>query len=298
MCAEPAKRKRTSKAVNRVTLQRALSKLGYCSRSQAEALILSGNILVNEKICTKPGKWIDLAEDLITVEGKQLAQKKFCYILFHKPSGIVTTRADERGRKTIYDVLEPSMRHLKPVGRLDMETSGMLLLTNDHQWAEHMTHPESHVRKIYDVQLEKPLSFQDEESLRDGISIRLDGNDYFTLPAVPVRREYPELSNRIDGRKKSSGAKDVRSSRIVSHIVKASSDRQLGIRDSSVRPLAEIIGKRNCNDEAHRKSINRCRNFEVKLLKCMYSAAMRMFRNICCCSGHRKILCIPECGRL
>jgi 23S rRNA pseudouridine2605 synthase len=188
MCAEPAKRKRTSKAVNRVTLQRALSKLGYCSRSQAEALILSGDIQVNKKICTKPGKWIDLAEDLITVEGKQLAQKKFCYILFHKPSGIVTTRADERGRKTIYDVLEPSMRHLKPVGRLDMETSGMLLLTNDHQWAEHMTNPESHVRKIYDVQLEKPLTFQDEESLRNGISIRLDGNDYFTLPAVLVRR--------------------------------------------------------------------------------------------------------------
>jgi 23S rRNA pseudouridine2605 synthase len=187
MCAVLKNRERTSKALNLVTLQRALSKLGFCSRSQAGLLIASGNVQVNAKLCADPEQWIDLVQDLITVDGRQLSRKKFCYVLFHKQAGIVTTRTDERGRKTIYDILDPSMRHLMPVGRLDKETSGMLLLTNDHQWAERMTNPKSHVRKLYDVQVDRPLTLQEEKSLRSGICIRNDGNDYVTLPATLTR---------------------------------------------------------------------------------------------------------------
>jgi 23S rRNA pseudouridine2605 synthase len=119
MCAVLKNRERTSKALNLVTLQRALSKLGFCSRSQAGLLIASGKVQVNARLCADPEQWVDLVQDLITVDGRKLSRKKFCYVLFHKQAGIVTTRSDERDRKTIYDILDPSMRHLMTVGRLD-----------------------------------------------------------------------------------------------------------------------------------------------------------------------------------
>jgi 23S rRNA pseudouridine2605 synthase len=189
MFAIRANRARTSQGPNRVTLQRALSKLGYCSRSQAETLIPSGNVLLNAKVCTDPHTWIDLKRDVVTVAGKALKKKEPQYVLFHKPRGVVTTRADERGRKTIYDVLDPSFGNLKPVGRLDKETSGLLLLTNDHWWAERLTNPKLHVRKLYEVQIAEPISPQAEDMLRSGISIRTKGKDYRTKPATLEQKE-------------------------------------------------------------------------------------------------------------
>lgn len=130
-----------------VSLERALSKLGYCSRSKATTLITSGKVAVNSKIITSPAKRIDL-ESSITVDGKEISKPKTIWILLNKPKNIVTTARDPEGRKTVYDIVKVP-HHVFPVGRLDYDTSGMLLITNDNDLADHISSPNSKVEKTY-----------------------------------------------------------------------------------------------------------------------------------------------------
>ena len=130
-----------------VSLERALSKLGYCSRSKAAALIMSGKVAVNGKIITSPAKRINL-ENCITISGKEISKPKIIWIMLNKPKNIVTTARDPEGRKTVYDIVKLPY-HVFPVGRLDYDTSGMLLMTNDNDLAEHISSPNSKVEKTY-----------------------------------------------------------------------------------------------------------------------------------------------------
>jgi len=130
-----------------VSLERALSKLGYCSRSKAAALIRSGKVAVNGKIITSPAKRINL-ENCITISGKEISKPKIIWIMLNKPKNIVTTARDPEGRKTVYDIVKLPY-HVFPVGRLDYDTSGMLLMTNDNDLAEHISSPNSKVEKTY-----------------------------------------------------------------------------------------------------------------------------------------------------
>ena len=137
----------------RIGLARALSKLGYCSRSQAFELIRAGKVAVNGRVRRDPESPVNEASDRIEVEAKPIRPPERLYLMLNKPRGIVTTASDEKGRDTVYSLLPPELPWLAPVGRLDKASEGLLLLTNDSEWAARITAPESNVNKTYHVQI-------------------------------------------------------------------------------------------------------------------------------------------------
>jgi 23S rRNA pseudouridine2605 synthase len=138
-------------------LARALSKLGFCSRSQAAELIRAGRVRLNGAAQKNPEKPVDLLCDLIEVDGRAIRAAAKTYVMLNKPRGVLTTASDEKGRKTVYDCLHRTLgedaRWLAPAGRLDKASEGLLLLTNDSEWAARLLAPETHLDKIYHVQI-------------------------------------------------------------------------------------------------------------------------------------------------
>ncbi len=191
-------RQKISKKLNTVTLQRALSKLGFCSRSEALKYIQSGKVAVNGLIVTNSHQWINIVDDSITVDGKPIEKKTFLYVLFNKPKGVITTKSDELGRKTIYNVLPDQFHHLKPVGRLDKDTSGLLLLTNDHRFAERITNPDSHIRKVYEVVTKKIMKKEQFQQLKRGVTITVDGKQHWSQPMTVTMPESDVLHITLD----------------------------------------------------------------------------------------------------
>ena len=137
----------------RIGLARALSKLGYCSRSQACVLIRAGRVTLNGAVGRDPENPVNLECDRILVDGQAVAAAKPVYLMLNKPRGLVTTAADEKGRRTVFDCLPAGLPWLAPVGRLDKASEGLLLLTNDSEWAARVTAPETHLDKTYHVQI-------------------------------------------------------------------------------------------------------------------------------------------------
>ena len=135
-------------------MARALSKLGYCSRSQAAVLIKDKRVSVNRRVIADPEFAVRVAQDPIEVDGAPIGKAAAVYLIMNKPRGLVTTASDEKGRKTIYDLLEPGAPWVGPVGRLDKASEGLLLLTNDSEWAARITNPASHLDKVYHVQVD------------------------------------------------------------------------------------------------------------------------------------------------
>ncbi len=164
----------------RVTLVRAFSKKGVGSRQQARDWILNGRVSVNGQLEHFLYAWVDLDQDVIALDGQPIGKPpEKIYLLFHKPVGYLTTRMDQKKRKTIYDLLPAFASWVFPVGRLDMDSEGALLLTNDGPMGEWLIHPDSHVSKIYHVCLDRPLREEDRLHLEAGVD--LDG--YRTKPA-------------------------------------------------------------------------------------------------------------------
>ncbi|MBL9114294.1 MAG: rRNA pseudouridine synthase [Verrucomicrobiaceae bacterium] len=136
-------------------LARALSKLGYCSRSEANRLILAGRVSLNGRVRRDPDTPTRHESDVIAVDGSPVVAAARFYLMLNKPRGYVTTAKDELERETIFDLLPNTKRqaHLSAVGRLDKASEGLLLLTNDNDWAARLTDPSSHVDKVYHVQI-------------------------------------------------------------------------------------------------------------------------------------------------
>ena len=143
--------------MNLVSLARALSKLGVCSRTVARGWVEAGRVTVNGLLVHDPDAWIDMGKDKIVVDGAVARKDRLVYLAMHKPVGHVTTRADERGRKTVYDLLPAAWRNLFPIGRLDLDSSGLLLWTNDSRFSERVTNPVVAIEKEYRVRLDWPL---------------------------------------------------------------------------------------------------------------------------------------------
>jgi len=131
------------------TLERVLSKAGLGSRTEARKWITARRVRVNGKIIVNPDHWLDLDRDKVSFDGKPLIAKEKTYLLLYKPAGYLTTYDDPQGRQTIYDLLPDRERYLFPVGRLDLDTSGLLILTNDTAFAERVTNPDYKVSKTY-----------------------------------------------------------------------------------------------------------------------------------------------------
>jgi 23S rRNA pseudouridine2605 synthase len=143
------------KAQKRFGLARALSKMGYCSRSHAAALIRDSRVSLNGRTVRDPENPVQIGRDRIKVDGAPIAEMPKVYLVMNKPRGAVTTASDEKRRKTVYDLLEPSLPWVGPVGRLDKASEGLLLLTNDSEWAAKVTDPATHLDKTYHVQVDQ-----------------------------------------------------------------------------------------------------------------------------------------------
>jgi pseudouridine synthase len=165
------------------TLERVLSKAGVGSRSEARKWIGARRVKVNGRVVESPDAWIDLERDRVTLDDKPLQREERIYRLMHKPAGYLTTYRDPEGRPTVYDLLPGRDHYLFPVGRLDRDTSGLLILTNDAQFAERLTNPDYHVPKTYFVKASKVLSDEQLDRLRHGIELR----DGMTRPAIVER---------------------------------------------------------------------------------------------------------------
>ncbi|MBZ5572478.1 MAG: rRNA pseudouridine synthase [Acidobacteriia bacterium] len=137
----------------RIGLARTLSKLGYCSRSAAVQLVRDGRVSVNGAILRDPEWPCCLEMDRIAIDGRAVAAAAKIYLMLNKPRGTVTTASDEKGRKTVYADLGDGMPWVGPVGRLDKASEGLLLLTNDSEWAARVLAPETHLDKVYHVQI-------------------------------------------------------------------------------------------------------------------------------------------------
>ena len=142
--------------LRKIGLARALSKLGYCSRSQAAELIRAGRVRLNGEVRRGPETPVRLEHDRIRVDGHSIESADKVYLAMNKPRGLVTTAADEKGRDTVYSILAKageSLPWVAPVGRLDKASEGLLLLTNDSEWAARVAAPETHLNKTYHVQI-------------------------------------------------------------------------------------------------------------------------------------------------
>jgi pseudouridine synthase len=165
------------------TLERVFSKAGLGSRTDARGWIGAGRVGVNGKIVENPDHWVDLERDRVTLDGKPLRAAGKAYILLYKPKGYLTTWRDPEGRPTIYDLAADAGTWLSPVGRLDLDTSGLLLLTNDTDFAERVTNPDHKVPKTYLVKAATLLSDEQISRLRRGVEL----SDGPTRPAAVER---------------------------------------------------------------------------------------------------------------
>ncbi len=157
-------------------LNKYIASTGACSRRKADELIEAGKIAVNGKIIIELGFYVR-EKDKVTLEGKIIRPQTLEYYMFYKPAGYITTLEDEKGRKTIYDVIPPELKHLKPVGRLDKESTGLLIMTNDGELINQLTHPSVKVPKVYMVTINGKFTEAHAKEMLEGIEIVTDTNE-------------------------------------------------------------------------------------------------------------------------
>jgi 23S rRNA pseudouridine2605 synthase len=155
-----------------MTLDRVLSRYGIASRTAARAAISAGRLKVNGKVERNPERWVEPQRDRIELDGQPLRPVAKTYLLLYKPKGVITSHGDPAGRKTIYDLVGASGRWVAPVGRLDKDTSGLLLLTNDTEFGHAVMSPESAVPKTYRAKLNALASDEVIARLARGVEMK------------------------------------------------------------------------------------------------------------------------------
>lgn len=165
-------------------LQKVIAESGVASRRKAEEMIISGRVRVNGEIVTKLGTKVS-GSDIVSVDNKQLGKEVKEYYLLNKPRGVVSTSHDEKGRKTVTDLISTKNR-IYPVGRLDYDTTGLLLLTNDGDFAQAMTHPKNMVDKVYVAKIKGFLKTEDIHALEKGVLV---DNKLTAKSKVKVRKK-------------------------------------------------------------------------------------------------------------
>lgn len=176
-----------------VSLERALSKLGLASRSEARALILGGRVRVNGRTAANPAARVVPERIAIDIDGAEPGRRtEPLTIVLHKPRGYVTTRSDPEGRKTVYDLLADVPGRVVPVGRLDLATSGLLILTNDTHFANWLTDPSSEIPRVYLVTVRGEVLDADLQRLTSGV---MDRNERLAAAAAVIRKRSKRESH-------------------------------------------------------------------------------------------------------
>ncbi|MBS9463964.1 rRNA pseudouridine synthase [Flagellimonas sp. 389] len=188
---------------NEMRLNRYVANAGICSRREADTYIAAGNVSVNGKVITEMGYKVQLTDD-VRFDGRKLNPEKKEYILLNKPKNFITTTNDEKGRRTVMELVSSASKsRLLPVGRLDRNTTGLLLFTNDGDLTKKLTHPTHGVRKIYHVHLDKNLTLADLRKIEEGLEledgkVQVDDVSYIQgAPKKEVGIEIHSGRNRI-----------------------------------------------------------------------------------------------------
>lgn len=170
-------------------LNKFIASSGLCSRRKADELIESGVVFVNGKKVTELGFLVQ-EKDKVVVNQKLIKPVKHEYYRFYKPAGYITTADDEKGRKTIYDILPENLNHLKPVGRLDKDSTGLLILTNDGDLINQLTHPSIKIPKVYLVSVDSVVHPHELEQMAAGIEIEAGKKAYADITVLEADKNH------------------------------------------------------------------------------------------------------------
>lgn len=174
-------------------IAKRIAHAGICSRRDAEKLIEEGKVLINNQLCTEPGTKV-CADDHIVVNGRALrAKPSLSLVLFHKPNGLIVSQSDEKDRPTIFSILPRKYRKFNPVGRLDMMTEGLLLLTNDGEFKRYLEHPNQKFLRRYHVRVYGHTTIEQLKQIQKGI--RIDGVNYKPDRIKPIKPLSHKPSN-------------------------------------------------------------------------------------------------------
>jgi len=169
-------------------INKYISDSGISSRRKAEEYILQGRVTVNDKTVTNLSFKIDDEKDIVKLDGEKISPKKHLYFLLNKPEGYITSTKDEKSRRTVTELVKTNER-IYPVGRLDYNTTGVLLLTNDGAFANLLTHPKSKVPREYEARLDRPLNDEDKDQLLKGIMLDRKQGKF-------NRISFPKITNK------------------------------------------------------------------------------------------------------
>jgi 23S rRNA pseudouridine2605 synthase len=179
-------------------LNKYIADCGIASRRKAEEFIKQGRVSVNNQVVMDLAYQVDESIDIIELDGEKIRLKKHLYFLLNKPKGVITTTEDEKNRKTVVDLIKTKEK-IFPVGRLDYNTTGVLIITNDGEFTNLLTHPKNKVPREYEVKLDKPISEDDENKLLKGIYI--DGiKGTFTKIKFPKKSRSNLIVTGVEGR--------------------------------------------------------------------------------------------------
>lgn len=182
-----------------IRLNKYIAESGLCSRRNAEKYILEGRVTINNKTITDLSYKINEGDDEVFVDGEKIKPKKHIYILLNKPKGVITSTKDERNRKTVIDIIKTNEK-IFPVGRLDYNTTGVLLLTNDGDFSNFLTHPKHKIRKIYAVTLNRPLTKEDEIKLLKGVYINNRKGKFVKINFPDIKKKTVAEVSAVEGR--------------------------------------------------------------------------------------------------
>ena len=172
-------------APKRLTVDRLLSKLGIASRGTSQEWISAGRVRINGRVVRDPATWVLWPNDSVSIDDQPIQDSVKRFFLFHKPKGVITTHSDEKGRKTIFDVLPVDLGYLHAVGRLDQATSGLLLLTNDSVLSGYLTDPANKVMRTYLITVRGEFT---ESQAAEAVAGMVDGGERLQCHTVKIQK--------------------------------------------------------------------------------------------------------------
>ena len=239
-------------------LNKFIASSGLCSRRKADELIESGVVFVNGKKVTELGFLVQ-DKDKVVVNQKLIRPVKHEYYRFYKPAGYITTADDEKGRKTIYDILPENLNHLKPVGRLDKDSTGLLILTNDGDLINQLTHPSIKIPKVYLVSVDSVVHPHELEQMAAGIEIEPGKKAYADITVLEADKKHTYMQitlyqgmNRQIRKMFEYFGHEVKTLKRIQHGVITLEGLKRGevkaIKPKQVKELKNFLSKVNAND--------------------------------------------------